>query len=158
MANEQMQYQLKSWYGGTYTVSPWINMYANDNNLYLGLNCKDESGEFWEPFGDVTVNIAKLPYLYSAIDTNNNGDSIVQFLEENGFGTLTPFTQPSGFCVFPVFLFNEDKLRQIDPKAFAEYQKAHGRQQPLSEKIAAASGKAGEAETKQPGKEKESQR
>ncbi len=132
-------YEYTTQYGGQYTVKPRLNMYANNDNLYVGLDCYDKGGAFWEPFGDVTVNIDSLPYLYSTIDTNNNGDKIIEFLEQNGFGECTPFVIPSGFCNFPVFQFKEEKLRAIDPVAFEKYAKAHGvKKEPLDKKISSA--------------------
>lgn len=116
-------------YGLTERVTPKINCYANNNNLYLGLDYfgNDMEDWLWLPYCDVTVNVGKLPYLESAIDTNNNGTGIIAFLEKNGFGHLTGRSIKSGFCVFPVFKFNEDKLKEVDSDNFVLYAKAHGR-------------------------------
>lgn len=113
-------------FGDTIRVRPKINMYANNNNLYVGLDWYDKDYGCWEPYCDVTVNIWKLPYLESAIDTNNNDSRILKFLVDQGFGQLTDRVQPSGFCVFPVFRFNADKLEEIDPVMFNEYEKVAG--------------------------------
>lgn len=112
--------------GESIRVQPKINMYANDNNLYVGLDWYDQEYGCWEPYCDVTVNIRKLPFLESAIDTNNNGDRIIKFLVDQGFGELTSKVQPSGFCIFPVFRFNPEKLKEIDPVMFEEYERASG--------------------------------
>jgi len=125
--NEKFELEYKSPWGSTEIVTPKINSYANNNNLYLGLDYFDNEFEEWLPYSDVTVNVGKLPYLESAIDTNNNGTAIVTFLEENGFGYLTGLSIESGFCTFPVFKFNEDKLREVDVENFALYAKAHNR-------------------------------
>lgn len=155
MSNENMKFEFESEYGGKYIVSPWINMYKDNDNLYLGLYCQDKGGEYWEPFCDVTVNTVSLAYLESAVDTNNNGAKIVDFLEANGFGQRTPYVVSSGFCTFPIFKFNEDRLKEIDPKVFTEYQKAYGQyKQPLAEKIAAARAKTDQGDRTQPSKEK----
>ena len=146
MDKEIKTYELNSEYGGKYIVSPWIDMYGNNDNLFVGLYCQDKGGEYWEPFCDVTVNTVSLAYLEGAIDTNNNGEKIVDFLETNGFGQRTPYVVKSGFCTFPIFKFDEERLKQIDPKTFAEYQKAYGMdKQPLSAKIAAAQAKTGKS-------------
>ena len=132
-------YEYESQYGGTYILAPHINSYANNNNLYMAFDCYSKDDDFWEPFCDATVNVTKLPYLFSTVDTNNNGYQILDFLEANGFGQRTGFSMPSGFCIFPVFHFNAEKLKEIDPEAFKEYQKAHGKyKEPLEQKISSA--------------------
>lgn len=137
-------YELESQYGGSYTVCPKLNMYANNDNLYVGLDCQDPADGFWEPFCAVTVNICELPYLYAAIDTNDNGPKILDFLERNGFGQRTDLSIPSGMCNYPLFQFSAEKLREIDAKTFAEYAKAHGMEKvSLDNQIESAAGKTG---------------
>jgi len=114
-------------YGSTERVVPKLNSYADNDNLYLGLDYLDEEFQDWLPYTDVTVNVGKLPYLESALDTNNNSTAIITFLEKNGFGHLTGQSIQSGYCAFPVFKFNEDKLREVDPENFALYAKTYGR-------------------------------
>ncbi len=126
-------------YSGTYQVLPKLNLYRENSNLYVGLDFFDLDFGGFEPFTDLTVNVGALPYLHSAIDTNNNGQQAVDFLEAHGFGKKTDFSIPSGFCLFPVFKFNEDKLREIDPQVFAEYAKAHNVElRPLKDQLSAA--------------------
>ena len=126
MNNDIKTYEYDSEYGGKYIVAPKLATYLENDNIYVGLNFYDEEYTCWDSFSDVTVNIVPMPYLYSAIDTNNNGDSIVDFLEENGFGESTGKYVQSGYCMYPVFRFNEDKLKEIDPDVFADYAKSHG--------------------------------
>ena len=123
---------------GPVNVVPRLGIY-HDNNLYMALLSYDDELRAWDHFGNVTVNITQLPYLYSAIDTNNNGDKILAFLEENGFGKATGHTLQSGFCEYPVFHFDEKMLIQIDPEVYATYGALHGQSHTaLSEKISQA--------------------
>lgn len=110
-------------FGESLRIRPKINMYANNSNLYVGLECFDKEFGGWYPYCDVTVNIQKLPFLESAVDINN-GSRIVKFLIDQGFGELTYQVQISGYCGYPVVRFNADKLKEIDPVMFAEYEKA----------------------------------
>lgn len=75
----------------------------------------------------------------------------MKFLEEQGIGQFTGKWVPSGFMSFPVFRFNEDKLREIDPKMFAEYAKAYGKEvevkKPLDQQIQKASDRTNITET-----------
>lgn len=120
-------------YSDTYQVIPYLSTYQTCPNLYMGLMSYDTDFGGMDHFTDVTVNLRKLPYLHAAIDINNNGAQMLDFLQKNAFGELTGRQIPSGYCVFPVFKFNEDKLRQIDPAGFAEYAKLHGKQIPSLE-------------------------
>jgi len=123
-------YIYKDSYGDDNTLYPKLNFYLSDNNLYLGFDYYDPELDTIEPYCDATVNIDTLPYLEACIDTNNNGQKMVDFLVANGFGEPTGRMIPSGFCWFPVFRFHESKLREIDPNTFAEYAKIHGMDKP----------------------------
>lgn len=139
---KELQMEYTDMFGNTYQVLPKLNTYANNGNLYVGLDFYESEDGFWEPYSDVTVNIVKLSYLESAIDINNNGANVVNFLVKNGFGELTEKVLPSGFCAFPVFKFNAEKLKEIDPVFFKEYAKSYGvsfdERQPLTELISKA--------------------
>ena len=101
-------------------------LYIENRETYLAMGAFDEDLQGLDHFADVTVNVGALPYLQSAIDTNNNGDKILDFLQKNGFGSPTGRMIRSGFCSFPVFKFNPDKLMEILPQQFKEYSLAHG--------------------------------
>jgi len=126
MQKPEKLYTYKSEDGETYSLAPKLNMYADNDNLYLGFDCFDKQDESIGPFCSATINIIPLAYLEAVIDTNNNGNTLLDFLEENGFGQRTPFAVQSGFCVYPIFRFDEDRMKEIDPKVFAEYQKTFG--------------------------------
>ena len=132
---------------GLFPVYPYLSMYLDNNNLFMGLDFYDENEQMFAPFGDVTVNVGQCPYLCSAIDTNNNGNKILDFLEQNGFGQKTGSHIPSGFCLFPVFRFHADRIQKIDPEVYQEYAKAYGYSPEkaelfcLDDKITAASSK-----------------
>lgn len=130
MKNDIQTYEYESEHGGKYLLAPKLGMYANNNNLSVQFFSYDETENFWEPFCSATTNIVSLAYLEAAIDTNDNGFKMLDFLEQNGFGQRTPFIVASGFCTYPIFKFNEQKLRQIDPKIFRDYKKAYRMDKP----------------------------
>ena len=141
--SEAQVYEYNAEYGGHYTVRPKIGIYASNDNLCVHFEFLDEESGFWEPYGYATVNTSPLGFMEAAIDTNDNGNEILKFLETNGFGKLTPFCVHSGFCTFPIFRFNEEKIKQIDPKVFSEYAKPFGlEKQPLDKQISDAGSKA----------------
>lgn len=153
---DEKSYILTDSYGDEVEVIPKLNMYRDNDNLYIGLDSFDEDLEGWDSYCDLTVNLFELPYLESAVDITYSGEEKIKFLTENGFGEPTGQTIASGFCVFPVFRFNEDKLKEIDPVLFAQYAKAHGKEieqhSSLNEQIKDAEQKADSFEGKSGGR------
>lgn len=146
--NEQNKLSYDSSFG-TIDVIPQFAIYGYYDTLYMGfLYYDDEDLHAWDDFGDITVNIEPLPYLESAIDTNNNGEKILGFLKDNGFGELTGKYLSSGFCRYPVFRFREEVLEQHAPDVLAQYRSLHGREKPsLNSKIASAEKSIADSDT-----------
>lgn len=127
MLNNMDKFEYEPPYGEKVDVTIKVSRYVNNDNLYVGMDAFDTESNEKYPFTDITVNIEALPYLHSAIDTNNNGMlSITNFLIENDLALPTGEYQQSGFCVYPVYRFNAELLEKLDPEPFHEYQKAHG--------------------------------
>ncbi len=88
-------------------VWPCISTYAcgRGNPIYLGLLylCGGDLGHYM----DVTVNLPDCNRRAGCqfIDTNNNGEDILDWLEENGFGKRTGNCGRSGYCAYPEFNF-----------------------------------------------------
>lgn len=47
---------------------------------------------------------------------------IEKFITDNDIGEFTGFTQRSGFCEYPLYLFNVDKLRELCPDGMDKYE------------------------------------
>ena len=112
-------------YGDVIRVSAHLDMYRDNDNLFVGLTCYDEDLEAEDSYCSLTVNVDKLPYLHSAIDTTYNGEGKLKFLKDKGFGEPTGQYVHSGFCSYPVFRFYEDKLMEIEPDMFQIYAATH---------------------------------
>ena len=109
---------------GTEQVSIEINTYLNNGNMYIGLTTDGDG--YPEPYGDVTVNLGEcVPDFCGYIDTNNMPE-LERFLEENDIGEFTGFVQRSGFCVYPLYMFNVDKLRELCPDGMETYETSKG--------------------------------
>lgn len=104
----------------TYMVSIHVGSYRNNNNVYIGMITREDG--FTEPFGDISVNIDKLPPFHAALDTNNL-PHVAEFVEIQGLGKPTGIRLTSGFCTYPVYEFDRDALRALDPAGCAEYEK-----------------------------------
>lgn len=87
-----------------------LNFTTYQDNGRLALQMLDENGMH---YGVVTVNLVneKLSNERSSfIDTNNWGEDIIDWLEDNNLGHTTGLYGLSGFCVYPEFEFNADLL------------------------------------------------
>jgi hypothetical protein len=99
--------------------------YAENGNLYVGLTTMIEG---WpEPWSNLTVNLSvKCKENCAFIDTNNNGNEIITWLEENNLGETTGRIAFSGWCVYPEFEFNMEELMKhvvSDERIVVEEQK-----------------------------------
>lgn len=108
------------------TVKPYLNFYANNHNLYIGLMAYDEEIKADDHYSDLTVNIDDLPYLHSAVDITYNANNVMKFIKDHNLGEFTGQILYSGFCKYPVVKFNEAVLKELDPDMFQAYQKAYG--------------------------------
>lgn len=112
-----------SW-GGTEKVELEISTYQNNGGLYIGLN--DVGGEYQESYGDMTVNLDRKAPNYCAYVDINNMPELEKFIKENELGDFTGLTGRSGFCEYPLYLFDPGKLRALCPEGMADYEKSIG--------------------------------
>ena len=85
--------------------------YADNGSLYVGLITHEEG--YPEPWQNLTVNLkesSRCKPNCAYIDTNNNGDMILDWLERNGLGEQTGRIAVSGWCCYPEFEFNMEEL------------------------------------------------
>ena len=105
MDNEKKQVTYNSSITGETQVTFDIQQYMNNMAMFIGLMCNEDGYE--EPFGDLNVN--DMP-------------DIEKFITDNDLGEFTGFTQRSGFCEYPLYLFNVDKLRELCPDGMDKYE------------------------------------
>ena len=115
---------LQSQYGGEIKVSLEINTYLNNGCMYIGLV---EQGEYPEPYGDLTVNLmGKVPDYCGYVDLNNMPE-LEKFIADNELGEFTGLMKRSGFCEYPLYLFNVDRLRELCPYGMQVYEAGIGK-------------------------------
>lgn len=120
MENENRQVTYNSSYTGDTPVTLDIQQYMNNKAMYIGLMCNEDGQE--EPFGAVTVNLSvAAPNYFGYLKVNDMPD-IEKFITDNDLGEFTGFTQRSGFCEYPLYLFNVDKLRELCPDGMSMYE------------------------------------
>ncbi len=101
-----------------------IQQYMDQDNLYIGLLCNEDG--YIEPFADLTVNLGgDMPNYCAYVDTNNLPDA-ESFIQEHELGTFTGFTKRSGYCEYPLYMFEPDKLRELCPDGLAAYERQKG--------------------------------
>lgn len=102
---------------------PYIIVHGN-GQLYIGLLENDEVyGP--EPYGEITVNLGyQCPFYCSYIDTNNFPNA-EEFIVSNGLGFFTGLTEQSGFCEYPLYQFISERLRELEPRELAQYERTN---------------------------------
>ena len=98
-------------WGKVHPMTFEIQHYLDNGNLYVGLLSNDEG--YPEPWQNLTVNLGvTCNENCGFIDTNNNGNGIIDWLVENGLCKPTGRIKASGFCMYPEFEFNMEKLKE----------------------------------------------
>ena len=95
-------------YGKEYDVTVMAKKYV-DGGLAVKMDYLDDEFNCWMPFATLTVNLGRMNYGYAYVDTNNCPWA-EEFIAENGLGEPTGKTCCSGFCVYPLYKFNMEKI------------------------------------------------
>lgn len=97
-----------------------ISTYMNNGNIYVSIVSEEEG--YLEPYADLTVNFDEtLPSYHAYIDVNNLSTA-EEFIRENGLGEPTGKVKLSGFCSYPLYKFNEDRLKEVCKKGIEAYE------------------------------------
>ena len=102
-------YEIKN-YGKTYNVHVELTKYVDNDTLAICLIAKNE-----EPFCTLTVNIGESNIWAnesSAFVDTNNCPWAEEFIQKNGLGMPIGYMGHSGFCSYPLYHFNLDKLKE----------------------------------------------
>ena len=100
-------------YGKDHPMTFELANYADNASLYVGLLTNEEG--YPEPWQNLTVNLPASRFCKpncAYIDTNNNGDEIIDWLETNGLGKETGRIAASGWCFYPEFEFDMYALKK----------------------------------------------
>lgn len=128
-----MNMKLKTEYGTEKIQLEVLTNYFT-GGLSIGMNYKDNSE--WMPYGELTTTLpTRVPNYCAFVDTNNYPGAI-EFIEKYQLGEKTEFEAKSGFCTYPLYLFNAEKLRKLCPEGMEEYERSIGviKESPKNEK------------------------
>lgn len=102
----------------TFNIVLCRTSYRNNNTLaVLMVDVQDDGTE--EDFGVLTVNLDTGGLTLANkedtqfIDTNNLTKDIVKWLVDNNIATETGLYWPSGYCVYPLFMFTKESLKSM---------------------------------------------
>lgn len=116
------QLKMNSRFTGSVKLELEINAYLDNHRMYIGLIETD--GEYPEPFADLTVNInAPCPDYCGYVDTNNCPE-LEDFIAEHGLGEFTGMMGSSGFCSYPLYMFNVERLREVAPESMERFERS----------------------------------
>lgn len=105
---------------GEVSLTATVRGYMNNNRLYIGLN------EGPDMFANLTVNIdAPCPEYCAYVDANNLSKA-EEFINDNELGEFSGFTAVSGYHEYPLYTFDPDRLREIDPDGMRCYEQING--------------------------------
>lgn len=102
-------------YGEKYTCAFDVAKYSNNGNTAIRILYYDKDFDCYMPYATLTVNFKKLPENMVYLDTNNCpwAEDIV---EELNLGEPTDCFEFSGFCVYPQYRLNIDKIKEYEAK------------------------------------------
>jgi hypothetical protein len=96
-------------YGKDRPIELVASSYTSGHGLAIAMITYEEG--YPEPWQNLTVNLEIATDDNCAfVDTNNNGEEIIEWLISNGIGKPTGRTARSGFCIYPEVEFDMDKL------------------------------------------------
>ena len=116
--------KLKTQFGTTENVTLTVNTYMDNKSLYVGMTTEEDG--FPEPYGNVTVNLLTSVPPYCAFVDTNNMPQLEDFLVENGIAEFTGLEQKSGYCNYPLYQFDVEKMRELCPDGMAAYERENG--------------------------------
>ena len=100
-----------------YVVSDFMG--SEQHNIGLNLYCEDE-GEL-ELYATLTTSFGEFIGQKNCTYIDTNNCSFANQLLGQGIAIDTGFTKHSGFCIYPLWKFNEEFLKEVDEKLYTLY-------------------------------------
>jgi hypothetical protein len=118
-AEEPVFYQYEDKYGNQYNMTFTKSYYTNNEGLAVIMWNQEPDDGYLEEYATLTVNLGELsdPEL-AYVDTNNLGDDIIGWLEDNGIATFAGDYMQSGYCEFPLVRFAEEFLEETPTEEY----------------------------------------
>jgi hypothetical protein len=93
-----------------------ISDYSNNDNLAIQLINSNKEYGYDEPYAIMSVNLDQtLPSNFAYVDTNNCKWA-TEFIEKNNLGVDTGKTRQSGWCEYPLYMFDFEKIKEYNER------------------------------------------
>lgn len=104
-------------YGKTHNIALRKGTYSSNGTLAIAMVEISRNGSE-EPWSTLTVNISESNFFADGdevafVDTNNNGDEILDWLEKNDIAHFVGVKGYSGWCEYPLVQFTKTALSQM---------------------------------------------
>jgi len=109
--------------GKTVQVYIMVGAYQDNGRLYVVLiNAEND-----ELYLDLTTNLPKVlaDKTDAFISSWASSDNTLDFIKNNHLGEPLGYAVSSGYSKYPVYEFNEERLKELDPEGYAEFEKAY---------------------------------
>lgn len=97
---------------GEVDIKLYVSTYHDGGALAVGMFALEEDGEYW-PYADLTVRIPMTPLENPKTDAclnTNNLPNVEAFVKEYQLGVPTGVVMNSGYCKYPVYRFDLERL------------------------------------------------
>jgi hypothetical protein len=115
--------ELKTRSGTTEQVTLFASTYEN-KSLFVGMTTMEDG--IPEPYCDVTVNLLDTLPPYCAFVDINNMPELEDFLVKNKLAEFTGLEQKSGYCTYPLYRFDTERMRKLCGDGILEYEQQNG--------------------------------
>lgn len=114
-------------FGTIHKIQLCVSAYCDNGSLAIVMN--DWASGEEEPWNVLTVNLdSACPMDCAYIDTNNNGEEILPWIDRHGLAAPTGRYGYSSYCRYPEYRFRSEILQALDPDGYAAYLQGYEKQ------------------------------
>lgn len=123
-----MRYNIKDYFGNPITVEPRVELYSVRDfmgtelpGLAITLDEVHSDGEATTPYSMLTTSFGEFISMKNAAYIDTNNCPFAEQLLDQGIAQATGLTKSSGYCQYPLWIFNEDFLKEHGGEAYQKY-------------------------------------
>ena len=123
-----MDFKIKDNFGNEVTLRPSVGLYDVSDfmgiplvGLAIALDEVDENGDFADEYAILTTSFGEFISIKNSAYIDVNNCPFAQQLLDYGIAEETRLYKSSGFCKYPLWVFNEDFLRECGGEEYKEY-------------------------------------
>lgn len=120
------KFKITDCFGDTVELTAQFELYdvvdfMGQPKVMMAILLNDEEG----PYADLTVSFGEFIGIPNAMYVDTNNCYFADQLLKTGIAKDTGFTKKSGFCSYPLWLFDEEFLKTIGGEKYQEYIKQY---------------------------------